>query len=167
MANLTIDVGTTNTKVSLWSEQTTIQPIKQLKFVTPKNEADDLINFDIEELLKQLLNAIQHLVKTALEPIKTISIASVGESGVLINEFGVLASPMIAWYDNRSEKIIDQLSKQDKKTIYEVTGLPPHAHYSASKIKWLLEHNVDSAKRYTWLCIPDFLVYRLTGVMGT
>lgn len=167
LANLTIDVGTTNTKVSLWSEQTTIQPIKQLKFVTPKNEADDLINFDIEELLKQLLNAIQHLVKTALEPIKTISIASVGESGVLINEFGVLASPMIAWYDNRSEKIIDQLSKQDKKTIYEVTGLPPHAHYSASKIKWLLEHNVDSAKRYTWLCIPDFLVYRLTGVMGT
>lgn len=87
LANLTIDVGTTNTKVSLWSEQTTIQPIKQLKFVTPKNEADDLINFDIEELLEQLLNAIQHLVKTALEPIKTISIASVGESGVLINEF--------------------------------------------------------------------------------
>lgn len=167
MTNLTIDVGTTNTKVSLWSEQTNIQPIQQVKFATPKNKVDDFVDFDTEKLLKQLMNSIRQLVKAAPDTIQMISVASVGESGVLINELGQLAAPMIAWYDNRSEEIINRLSSQEKKTIYEVVGLPPHAHYSASKIKWLLEHSVDANRRYTWLCIPDLLVYQLTGVRAT
>ena len=125
MTNLTIDVGTTNTKVSLWSEQTNIQPIQQVKFATPKNKVDDFVDFDTEKLLKQLMNSIRQLVKAAPDTIQMISVASVGESGVLINELGQLASPMIAWYDNRSEEIINRLSSQEKKTIYEVVGLPP------------------------------------------
>ncbi|WP_272946505.1 FGGY family carbohydrate kinase, partial [Lacticaseibacillus paracasei] len=48
-----------------------------------------------------------------------------------------------------------------------ITGLPAHAHYSASKIKWLLENVVDPQRKYTWLCIPDLLVYHLTGTMNT
>ncbi len=115
MTNLTIDVGTTNTKVSLWSEQTNIQPIQQVKFATPKNKVDDFVDFDTEKLLKQLMNSIRQLVKAAPDTIQMISVASVGESGVLINELGQLASPMIAWYDNRSEEIINRLSSQEKR----------------------------------------------------
>ena len=65
LTNLTIDVGTTNTKVSLWSEQTNIQPIQQVKFATPKNKVDDFVDFDTEKLLKQLMNSIRQLVKAA------------------------------------------------------------------------------------------------------
>ncbi|MEJ1305543.1 FGGY family carbohydrate kinase [Lacticaseibacillus sp. NRC_P2] len=167
LANLTIDVGTTNTKVSLWNDETPIRPIKQIKFETPKRETGEFINFDINKLWRRLDCALKDIVKNYTDTIRLISIASVGESGVLVDEAGHIASPMLAWYDNRSQTIIDKLTSEEKKTIYTITGLPAHAHYSASKIKWLLENVVDPQRKYTWLCIPDLLVYHLTGTMNT
>ncbi|WP_268869648.1 FGGY-family carbohydrate kinase, partial [Liquorilactobacillus vini] len=99
--------------------------------------------------------------------ISCISIASVGESGVLIDDDGNVISEMIAWYDNRSQGVINNLSNKDKESISRITGLPVSPHYSASKIRWLLNERVSDTKKYIWLCIPDFIAYKLTGKMRT
>lgn len=165
--NLTIDIGTTNTKVSLWDNESTTQPTEQLKFKTPKIENGDNIDFDADKLFDDILGTICQFKLSDRSKVQKISIASVGESGVLIDEKGNRASEMIAWYDNRSQSVIDRLTPENRQTIYDVAGLPPHAHYSASKIRWLFDNGLDSTKRYTWLCIPDFIAYKFTGMMRT
>ncbi|WP_412990206.1 FGGY-family carbohydrate kinase [Pediococcus siamensis] len=165
--NLTIDVGTTNTKVSLWENATTTQPIEQKKFKTPKIVHGEMTDFNPNELIQAIKDTICNFKTSNKVLIKKISIASVGESGVLIDKRGNISSEMIAWFDTRSQNVIDGLSTNEIKTIYNITGIPPHAHYSASKIRWLFDNGVDSSKKYTWLCIPDYIVYCLTGKIAT
>ncbi|UQS82278.1 FGGY family carbohydrate kinase [Bombilactobacillus folatiphilus] len=165
--NLTIDVGTTNTKLSLWDRGTQSAPIQQIKFPTPKTVVHDNTNFDLSQLLRELENHLLHIDLSQRKKIQKIAIASVGETGVLLDESGQIVSSAIAWYDTRSQAIIDGLSASQKYEIYQITGLPAHVHYSASKIAWLLENEVDSNRSYTWLCIPDYLCYQLTGAIAT
>jgi sugar (pentulose or hexulose) kinase len=165
--NLTIDVGTTNTKVSLWSSVSATAPVEQKKFRTPKIVNGDLVDFDADSLFDDIANSIGDFSAEERGMVTKISIASVGESGVLINQEGTRVSSMVAWYDNRAQPIIDSLSEEDCRTIYSVCGIPPHAHYSAGKIRWLLDNEVDANESYTWLCIPDFIAYKFTGIMAT
>ncbi|BDR57601.1 FGGY-family carbohydrate kinase [Xylocopilactobacillus apicola] len=167
--NLTIDVGTTNTKISIWNDPSSVAPSNQVKFKTPKSIHDGLIDFDADQLVAQIKKIISNFPLEVLAQVKQIAIASVGESGVLIDQHGQTVSPMIAWYDCRSQEIIDHLTPNEKNEIYEITGLPAHVHYSVSKIKWLLanESGLDDKQNYTWLCIPDYLAYQLTGVMNS
>ncbi|WEV37924.1 FGGY family carbohydrate kinase [Lactobacillus sp. ESL0677] len=44
------------------------------------------------------------------------------------------------------------------------------AHYSASKISWLLQYDetiLNPTDQFIWLCIPDYLVFKLTGNLAT
>ncbi|GEL14808.1 FGGY-family carbohydrate kinase [Pediococcus cellicola] len=165
--NLTIDVGTTNTKVSIWENATTTQPLEQKKFRTPKNVNGEMTDFDPDKLVQTIKKTIKSFDLSNKSSITKISIASVGEAGVLIDEHGKKASQMIAWFDTRSQDVIDALSQAERQSIYGITGIPPHAHYSASKIRWLFNNGVDSSQEYTWLCIPDYIVYRFTGKKAT
>ncbi|WPC18286.1 FGGY family carbohydrate kinase [Pediococcus inopinatus] len=143
------------------------QPIEQYKFKTPKIKKGECVDFDAGKLLEGIFHAIRNFNILYREKVQIISIASVGESGVLIDQFGKKITPMAAWFDNRSQYVIDSLSEKDRQAICRITGLPPHSHYSASKIKWLVDNVVDSSKKYTWLCIPDFITYKLTQKIGT
>lgn len=165
--NLTIDVGTTNTKVSIWENATTTQPVEQKKFRTPKNVNGEMTDFDPDNLVQTIEETIKSFNLDNKNSITKISIASVGEAGVLLDKHGKIASQMIAWFDTRSQGVIDGLSQTEIQSIYNITGIPPHAHYSASKIRWLFDNGVDSSQEYTWLCIPDYIVYRFTGKKAT
>lgn len=163
---LTIDVGTTNTKVTLWHDQ-----IPELKaFPTPKKVKGNLTNFDLEKLWTEIVAKIKTFNLVQLNKVEKIAIASVGESGVLINEQKEEVSQCIAWYDERAQLIVDQISQEERDEIYQITGLPLNAHYSACKIAWLLKYDetINEPKdKFMWLCIPDYLVFKLTGNLAT
>lgn len=162
---LTIDVGTTNTKVSSWNQDTLD---KCIKFKTPKIINNENTDFDNNQLWKSIITAIKELGKENLKQITKISIASVGESGVLLDDSFEQIGPMIAWYDQRTEPIVNNLTLDEKKEIYKITGLPAHVHYSASKIRWIMDkYNVEDTKKVHWLCIPDYLVFKFTGKLAT
>lgn len=164
---ITIDLGTTNTKVTLWERG--IPLLK--KFTTPKNINGNQTDFDVNQLWCDLSDTIKSFDRNALKQVSTITFASFGESGVLFDlEQHKPYGECIAWFDERAQEIVDSVSEKEKKRIYEITGLPVHSHYSACKIAWLLKHNnsVDSLKhKYIWLGVPDFLVYKLTGKFAT
>lgn len=164
---LTIDVGTTNTKLTCWETDHNYKKVKQVKFSTPKICNDDYVDFDIDLLWSKLISNIKLIGTDNLKNINKISIASVGESGVLLDKSFNRIGPMIAWFDQRSQSIIDTLDNTDKSTIYKVSGLPAHVHYSASKISWLLKKFGNKQDKYYWLCIPDYLLFLLTGNVAT
>ncbi|MGQ2373825.1 FGGY-family carbohydrate kinase [Companilactobacillus zhachilii] len=164
---LTIDVGTTNTKLTCWETYHNYKKIKQVKFSTPKICNNDYVDFDINSLWEKIISNIKLIGADNLKKVDRISIASVGEAGVLLDKNFQRIGPMIAWFDQRSQTIIDHLSKNEQNMIYQITGLPAHVHYSASKIAWLLKEYANTMEKYYWLCIPDYLLFLLTGNLAT
>lgn len=164
---ITIDIGTTNSKVSVYEIATGILAART-SFLTKKKSDKYGQNFDLEEIWKSLLDAMVHFVETYTGEIDSINISSVGEAGVLIDKKGNIVSPLIAWYDKRSANYIQDLTVAEKKLIYTITGLPAHTNYSLSKIKWLVDnYGLDNSETYTWLNIPDLLAFFLTGKLQT
>lgn len=164
--SLTIDLGTTNTKITLWKDGQHILK----KFVTPKLVKKLDIDFNLELLWKNLIETLKSFSSEDLKNVNKISIASFGESGILLDSktYKPVGS-CVAWFDKRAQLIIDSLNEDQKSMIYKITGLPAHEHYSACKISWeeRYDSDVNPNNTYIWLCVPDYLVYKLTGNIYT
>ena len=128
-AALVIDIGTTNCKVSCYScHDASVLDVR--KFPTPTRASEKGgVDFDIEALWQALRQVMAELVASAPFPVKDISIASFGESGVFVDEHGDILTPMLAWYDRRGESYLSSLSKSEAEELYAITGLPPHSNY--------------------------------------
>ncbi|WEV36268.1 FGGY family carbohydrate kinase [Lactobacillus sp. ESL0677] len=114
---LTIDVGTTNTKVTLWSKYTKVLK----KFETPKNIHGNQVDFNLPKLWQNLLTNLKNFNKTELSKVKSISIASVGESGILLDKKTKQeAGHCIAWFDERSEVILNKLTAIEKNVYMKL-----------------------------------------------
>lgn len=75
----------------------------------------------------------------------------------------------IVWQDTRTDKIIDELSKEGGQDRFrDKTGLPLATYFSGPKVRWILE-NVDGAAEKAEagdLCfgtIDSWLIWNLTG----
>lgn len=164
---ITVDVGTTNSKVSLF-EITTGELIDRETFQTKKKIDDFGELFDLEFICESISHILLRFISHNTGNIDSINISSVGESGVLINGEGAIMTPLIAWYDKRASSYVENLSEKQREKIYKVTGLPAHSNYSLPKIKWLVDHyQLSHNEGLTWLNIPDLLCYFLTGEIKT
>lgn len=163
-----IDIGTTNTKLCLF-EMPGFNCIYKYSFKTPINVENQNSDFDINSIwvsIKKGLKAISNKVSDTKQ-IKNISIASVGEAGVLVNKSGEILGPAITWYDKRTEKQLQHIhSKISREEIYKITGLPSHTNYSINKILWIRDNfNKVIDNEYKWLCMAEYFGYKFTGSM--
>lgn len=165
--SITVDVGTTNLKVSLFENQTG-KLADRKTFLTYKIKDEFGEQFDLKKIWGELLEVLKDFVNSHMKRIESIVFSSVGEAGVLIDEHGDVATPLIAWYDKRAKHYVETLTNSEKRRIYEITGLPVHTNYSIPKIKWLIDYmdNQESSS-YVWLNITDLFSYFLTGEMKT
>lgn len=165
-----IDIGTTNTKLCLF-KMPEFNCVYKYSFKTPIIVENQNSNFDIADIwvnIKKGLKVISSKVEDR-EQIKNISIASVGEAGVLVNESGKTLGPAITWYDKRTKEQLEYIhSKISREEIYKITGLPSHTNYSINKILWIMDNFNESIEDdYKWLCMADYFGYKLTGNMYT
>ncbi|STI81845.1 carbohydrate kinase [Escherichia coli] len=123
-AAIVIDIGTTNCKVTCFSclDATTLGAHKFVtaKQISPQGDVD----FDIDALWQEVRQAIAQLNAASPLPVRRISIASFGESGVFLDEHGEILTPMLAWYDRRGEEYLATLSEADSAALYDICGLP-------------------------------------------
>jgi len=100
-----------------------------------------------------------------------VGIANQGETVLAWDrETGEPLAPAIVWQDTRTQPEMDELGSDAAAAgrIRETTGLAADAYFSASKIRWLLDH-VASARSLGGqgrLCvgtIDAWLVWKLTG----
>ena len=96
-----IDVGTTNYKLVLCSLPE-CETVSIDRFQSPKIYEGTFTDYDVEALVSGITHALhgctQKLAQEASE-IRFISIASVGESGVLVNRDGSYSKRSICWFD--------------------------------------------------------------------
>jgi xylulokinase len=99
------------------------------------------------------------------ERIAGLAIASLAESGVLVDVAGRALCPIIAWYDRRSEPQATWLHRQiGADEMHVITGQRATASFGICKWLWIREHWPEAAAAMaTWLPVPNYILWRLTG----
>lgn len=166
---LGLDIGTTSCKAVIFDRTGQIIALRQAPTVM-ENEGDGLYSIDPKGLWETVCDLIRGLfVNIAPERITALSVTSMAESGLLVDSLGNSLSPIIPYFDERSrEQTLEVESTIGAQRIFEITGLNLHSIFSLTKIMWLRDNQPEIfAKAKRWLCIPDYLNFRLTGQMAT
>ena len=147
---LTIDQGTTSSRVVLYDVNFNVKSIEQKEFKQyfPK---DGWVEHDAEEIWNDVKYLIRQTIKkNKLNPSQIISIGITNqrETTVLWNKkTGKPIYKAIVWQDRRTADYCDQLRlKKKDKIIQKITGLVLDPYFSATKIKWILNKSAKKIK---------------------
>ena len=167
---LTIDQGTTSSRVVLYDVKFNIKSIEQKEFKQyfPK---DGWVEHDAEEIWNDVNYLIRHTIKkNKLNPSQIISIGITNqrETTVLWNKkTGKPIYKAIVWQDRRTANYCEQLRlKKKDKFIQKITGLVLDPYFSATKIKWILNKASKKIKgqinNILFGTIDTWLLWKLT-----
>jgi len=168
---LALDEGTTSARTLVYdAEENKIVTIVNEKFKQyfPK---PGWVEHDANEIWKVMEKTMYGAIKEAninVDDIIGLGITNQRESVVAWNkETGESICPSIVWQCRRTSEYCEKLNPFLKKYIKKTTGLIVDAYFSATKIKWILENDVNAKKLLSEnkLCvgtIDSYLTYRLT-----
>jgi xylulokinase len=103
------------------------------------------------------------------EEIASVAVASVGESGVLLDAAGEATTDSIAWFDTRTRPQATWLAERiGKDELFARSGLSLQPIFSLNKLLWHREHEPDAwVRSMRWLMLADYVAYRLCGEAAT
>ena len=102
-------------------------------------------------------------------PISSIAVSSMAESGVPLDEGDQPADDVIAWFDGRTSRQAEWLNRTvGGERIYGITGLPLKPIFGLCKVLWFKENNPEGfRKTVSWLNVADYIAFRLCGHKAT
>lgn len=169
---LALDQGTTSSRAILFDQDGLIIATAQKEF-TQIFPAPGWVEHDPMEIWSTQIGVASEVIsKHGIDKfdIAAIGITNQRETTVVWNKLtGMPIYNAIVWQDRRTADFCNQLKQEGKQVfIQEKTGLIIDAYFSASKIKWILDH-VDGARAQAEkgeLCfgtIDSWLVWKLTN----
>jgi xylulokinase len=167
---LGVDVGTTNLKVVAYARERGAIAAVARRPTRTRRPRPGSAEFDPGELWAETVAALREIMGAiGPTPIEGIAIGSMGESGVILDAHMRPLAPMIAWYDRRTEEQAAWWRRAlDPWTIYQITGVILDGKFSVNHLLWLREHQPERfAVACHWLCVPDFLIWKLCGEQVT
>lgn len=166
---LSVDVGTTSCKAGLFNTQGEVLRVASHQTPTHTRTTGDMY-YDPIELWQVVSRTIRDVVEnTAPHDIALVSIASMAESGLLVDRAtGAPRSDFIPWFDMRSAPYAERLRRQgDLLERFCKTGIHVSPKVSLAKLLWLHDHNTTAFRNAVWLSAADYIAYQLTGEMVT
>lgn len=169
---LTIDQGTTSTRAILFNKNGDIVHIAQeeVKCYYPE---PSYVEQDALELWLSVLSVInQVLIKSRLNfsHIETIGITNQRETTIVWDKkTGMPVAPAIVWQSRQSAQICNSLESH-KNFIHQKTGLLINPYFSASKIRYILDHIEEGQVRaesgdLLFGTVDTWIIYKLTNEM--
>ncbi len=92
-----------------------------------------------------------------------VGVASMAESGVLLDARGDAVAPVIAWHDTRDRAETDDLRAELGGEFSVRTGLPLRQQWSLTKHRWQLDHDEAAARAVRRLGVAEWIVHALGG----
>jgi len=127
------------------------------------------VEHDPEELIQNVLDSID-----AAGPIDAVGMDNQGETVIAWDcKSGLPIYNAIVWQDQRTAHFVDQLKAEGGEQItLERAGLPLDPYFSASKLRWLLDHVPEAKKllkedRLRFGTSESFFLFRMTGDYAT
>ena len=113
-------------------------------------------------------NALRSAVDQAggIDDVAAVSVAGQQHGMVCLTESGEVVRPALLWNDTRSADaaadLVDELG--GGAAWADAVGVVPVASMTASKLRWLRDHEPESVARTAAVCLPhDYLTRRLSG----
>jgi len=169
---LTLDVGTTAVKVSLFNDDLTpvASVINEYQLLTPGN---DIVELQPEVYWENAVAGIRSVMersKASPDDVVCITCTTQGETLIPIGENGQPLHNAIVWLDSRARSEAATIAERfDPAAFYSRTGLPEvNAYCPISKLLWVRNNLPDVyAKTEKFLLVEDFLIFKLTGEYAT
>ena len=169
---LSLDQGTTSSRAILFDRDQNIMGISQKEF-TQIYPHEGWVEHDAMEIWSSQYAVMMEVI--AQSGVEASDIAGIGitnqrETTILWDkETGRPIYNAIVWQCRRTADIVDQLVAQGlDEHIRKTTGLIPDAYFSATKIKWILDH-VEGAReraregKILFGTVDTWLLWKLTG----
>lgn len=169
---LALDQGTTSSRAILFDQQGSIVTVAQKEFkqIYPQ---PGWVEHNAEEIWSSQFGVMAEVL--AKQNVKTNEIAAIGITNqrettvVWERETGKPVYHAIVWQDRRTADFCDQLKAAGHAPfIQERTGLVIDAYFSATKLKWILDHVPGARKKaeagkLAFGTIDSWLTWKLTG----
>ncbi len=146
---IALDQGTTSSRCIIFDQECNIICVKQREFAQHFPQ-DGWVEHDPMEIVSSQLGVLEEAVDAAgisLDDAAGIGITNQRETTVVWEkETGKPIYNAIVWQCRRTAAICEQLKKDGLESyVRETTGLVIDAYFSATKVKWILDH-VEGAR---------------------
>ena len=170
---MALDAGTTSNRCILFNKKGEICSMAQREFHQYFPQPG-WVEHDADEIWASMLGvAVEAMSRIGAEAadIAAIGITNQRETTIVWDkETGEPIAHAIVWQCRRTAPLVDELVQQPGMTEYirENTGLMPDAYFSATKIKWILDHvpgarEKAEAGELLFGTVDTWLVWKLTG----
>ncbi len=169
---LAIDQGTTGTKVIIFDHNANIKARTYSEFTQHYPRAG-WVEHDANEIWQSCFELVKQALsesKIAAGEIKAIGITNQRETVVLWDrQTGEPVTRAIVWQDRRTAQICDELKADGhEENFRKKTGLVLDPYFSGTKIKWLLDNNVELRTRaykgeIAFGTVDSWLIWKLTN----
>ena len=169
---LALDQGTTSSRAILFDDKQNIAAVSQKEF-TQLYPKEGWVEHNPMEIWSSQYAVMMEVI--AQSNIRAADLAAIGitnqrETTILWDrETGMPIYNAIVWQCRRTAPIVDGLVAQGLTDhIRQTTGLLPDAYFSATKIRWILDH-VDGAQERAekgeilFGTVDSWLLWKLTG----
>ena len=166
---LAIDQGTTSSRAILFNTDGHIQQVAQKESRLNYPEKG-WVEQDAHDIWQDTLSVCRKAIKGAEDRVAAIGITNQRETTILWDRnTGEPLAPAIIWQDRRTAAFCASMKDAGHEDIIRAkTGLLLDPYFSASKIRWILDH-VDGAQARAErgeICfgtVDSFLIWHLTG----
>jgi sugar (pentulose or hexulose) kinase len=157
-----LDVGTTSCKAVVLSPEG--HEVASGRAATPWTTTALGTQTSGAELVGAARAALAEAVQNApAGRIAGVGVASMAESGVLLDRDGAEVAPMIAWHDTRDKAETEDLRAVLGGEFSTRTGLPLSQQWSLTKHRWLLDHEPGARQAVRRLGVAEWIVHALGG----
>ena len=170
---LALDQGTTSSRCILFDRQQNIVGLAQREFGQHYPKPGWVEHDPMEIYSSQYSVLTEVLAQSGVDPAQVAAIGITNQRETTIvwdRETGRPVYNAIVWQCRRTAALCEELKADDELTSYirEHTGLLPDAYFSATKLKWVLDHVEgarEKAERGELLfgTVDSWLIWKLTG----
>ncbi len=163
VAILAIDQGTTGTTCVLYGSDGAVMA-KSYREISQIYPREGWVEHDPQDIWLSVHDGVRELLDACDTKVKGIGITNQRETLIVWDcETGRPVANAIVWQCPGTARLCERY-REYEPLIRSKTGLPLDAYFSATKIRWILEHVVEGDTRRL-LCgtVDSWLVWKLTG----
>ncbi|WP_017470397.1 rhamnulokinase [Amphibacillus jilinensis] len=163
--HLAVDIGASSGRIMAgFIHQEKLQLEEVYRFENQMISKDGHLCWDIDHLYQSIKTGVKEAVRKQFKPV-SLAIDTWAVDFVLLDQDGVLLTDAIAYRDHRTDDVMEQVFQQIAQSdIYQRTGIQFQSFNTIYQLKALQNSQPDLlARAQTFLMIPDYLNYLLTG----
>jgi sugar (pentulose or hexulose) kinase len=159
---LGLDLGTTYAKAAVVTPDG--REVSHGRIPTPWRPVPTGAEMDPHDLVRAAVAAARQALRPNEGRVVGVGVASMAETGVLLDSHGEPVAPMIAWHDTRGDPEAEEVGGEIGEELFaERTGLPVSRLCTLSKYRWMRANLPAAARGVRWLNVAEWMVRALGG----